>query len=70
MAPMAQRENAFLKLGDIKGNATTKGFKKQIVLQSMSYGISQAGECEEDNRLPHRLFLLYSNRRPEDAPFL
>ena len=69
MAPMAQRENAFLKLGSIKGNATTKGFEDQIVFQSMSYGVSQAGEWEEGNRLPHRLFLLYTNRRSEDAPF-
>ena len=52
---MAHRENAFLKLGNIKGNATTKGFENQIVFQSMSYGISQAGEWEEGDRLSGRI---------------
>ena len=50
MAEMRQ-ENAFLKLGDIKGKATTDKYKDQIVFQSMSYGVNQGGEWEEDNRL-------------------
>jgi len=33
---MAQQEYVFLELGDIKGKATTDGFKNQIVLQNMS----------------------------------
>ena len=35
-AIMAQQEYVFLELGDIKGKATTDGFKNQIVLQNMS----------------------------------
>ena len=50
MAEMRQ-ENAFLKLGDIKGKATTDKYKDQIVFQSISYGVNQGGEWEEDNRL-------------------
>ena len=50
MAEMRQ-ENAFLKLGDVKGKATTDKFKDQIVFQSMSYGVNQAGEWEEGDRL-------------------
>ena len=38
---MAQQEYIYLKLGDIKGVATSDGFKDQIVLQNMSYGISE-----------------------------
>jgi type VI secretion system secreted protein Hcp len=50
-----QQENAFLKLGDIKGKATTDKFKDQIVFQSMSYGVHQAGEWEEGDRLSGRI---------------
>jgi type VI secretion system secreted protein Hcp len=45
---MAQQESMFLKLGDIKGKATTEKFKDQIVLQNISFGISQGGRWEED----------------------
>jgi type VI secretion system secreted protein Hcp len=50
-----QQENAFLKLGSIKGKATTDKFKDQIVFQSMSYGVHQAGEWEEGDRLSGRI---------------
>lgn len=46
-----RQENAFLKLGNVKGEATTEKFKDQIVFQSMSYGVDQAGEWEEGDRL-------------------
>ena len=46
-----RQENAFLKLGDIKGKATTEKFKDQIVFNSMGYGVMQSGEWEEGDRL-------------------
>src|SRR5688572_26342087 len=46
-----KQENAFLKLGDVKGKATTDKYKDQIVSQNMSYEVNQSGEWEEDNRL-------------------
>ena len=52
---MAQQEYIFLKLGDIKGVATSEGFKDQIVLQNMSYGISQGGHWEEQDKLSGRI---------------
>lgn len=52
---MAEQENAFLKLGSIKGKATTDGYKDQIVFTSMSFGVAQAGEWEEGNRLSGRI---------------
>ena len=52
---MAQQEYVFLKLGDIKGKATTDAFKDQIVLQNMSYGISQGGQWEEQDKLSGRI---------------
>lgn len=47
---MAQgvNENCFLDMG-LKGKATTKGFEGQIVVQSLSYSIIQAGEFDEDS---------------------
>ena len=54
MAELKQ-ENAFLKLGSIKGKGTTKGFENQIVFQSMSYGVNQAGEWEEGDKLSGRI---------------
>ena len=50
-----EQEYLFLKLGDIKGKATTEGFKDQIVLQNMSYGISQGGSWEEGTQLSGRI---------------
>lgn len=50
-----KQENAFLKLGNIKGRATTPQFINQIVFLSMSYGIQQAGEWEEGDRLSGRI---------------
>ncbi len=35
--------DAFLKLGDIKGESTVQGFEDQIQLQSWSWGMSQSG---------------------------
>ena len=52
---MAQQEYIFLKLGDIKGKATTDKFKDQIVLQNMTYGVSQAGQWEEADKLSGRI---------------
>jgi type VI secretion system secreted protein Hcp len=52
---MADQENAFLKLGEIKGKATTTGFEKQVVIQSMSFGVSQSGEWEDGNLLSGRI---------------
>jgi type VI secretion system secreted protein Hcp len=51
----AEQEHLFLKLGDIKGKATTSGFKDQIVLQNLSYGISQGGSWEEGTQLSGRI---------------
>jgi type VI secretion system secreted protein Hcp len=50
-----KQENAFLKLGNIKGKAETKGFQDQIVFQSMSYSVHQAGEWEDGDRLSGRI---------------
>ena len=50
-----EQEYIFLKLGDIKGKATSDKFKDQIVLQHMSYGVSQAGQWEEQNQLSGRI---------------
>lgn len=53
--PELRSEHAFLKLGDIKGKATTERFKDHIVFQAMSYGITQTGEWEEGDRLAGRI---------------
>ena len=47
---MAQgvNENCFLDMG-LKGKATTAGFEGQIVVQSLSYSITQAGEFDEES---------------------
>lgn len=50
-----EQEYIFLKLGDIKGTSTTSTNKDQIVLQNMSYGISQAGQWEDGDRLSGRI---------------
>jgi len=50
-----EQEYLFLKLGDIKGKATTEKFKDQVVLQNMSYGISQGGSWEEGTQLSGRI---------------
>ena len=42
-----EQEYIFLKLGDIKGKSTSEKFPDQIVLQNVSYGISQGGHWEE-----------------------
>jgi type VI secretion system secreted protein Hcp len=55
MATGNKQENAFLKLGNIKGKAETKGFTDQIVFQSMSYSVHQAGEWEDGDRLSGRI---------------
>jgi type VI secretion system secreted protein Hcp len=55
MAAGNKQENAFLKLGSIKGKAETKGFTDQIVFQSMSYSVQQAGEWEDGDRLSGRI---------------
>jgi type VI secretion system Hcp family effector len=47
---MAQgvNENCFLDMG-LKGKATTKGFEGQIVVDSLSYSITQAGGVDEES---------------------
>lgn len=50
-----EQEYIFLKLGSIKGKATTDKFKDQIVLQNISYGVSQGGEWEEGDKLSGRI---------------
>ena len=54
---MAVEQNGFLNIGDgaIKGNATVSGYEDQIVLQSVSYGVSQAGEWEEGEQITGRV---------------
>ena len=54
---MAIEQNGFLNIGDgaIKGNATVSGYEDQIVVQSVSYGISQAGEWEEGEQITGRV---------------
>jgi type VI secretion system Hcp family effector len=54
-APAVIPERIFLKLGDMKGFATTSAFVGQIVAHSLSYGITQAGEWEEGDRLSGRI---------------
>jgi len=49
------QEYIFLKLGDIKGNATSTSNKDQIVIQHMSFGISQGGQWEEGDKLSGRI---------------
>ncbi len=50
-----EQEYIFLKLGNIKGKATSEKFKDQVVLQNISYGISQGGEWEDGDRLSGRI---------------
>ena len=54
-APLIQLENAFLKLGNIKGKAITQGFQDQIVFLNMSYQITQQGKWEAGERLSGRV---------------
>ena len=53
----AIEQNGFLNIGDgaIKGNATVNGYEDQIVVQSVSYGVSQAGEWEEGEQITGRV---------------
>jgi type VI secretion system secreted protein Hcp len=71
---MAEQENAFLKMGSLKGKATTKGYEDQIVFQSMSFGVSQAGEWEDGNKLSGRITnftdLTISKEMDESSPSL
>lgn len=52
---MAEQEYIFLKLGDVKGVATSDGFKDQIVLTSINFGINQSGQWEEQDKLSGRI---------------
>ena len=54
---MAIEQNGFLDIdgGAIKGNATVSGYEDQIVVQSVSYGVSQAGEWEEGEQITGRV---------------
>ena len=49
------QERIFLRLGNIKGRATTKGFNDQIVVETLAYQINQAGEWEDGTRLSGRV---------------
>ncbi len=50
-------QNSFLNFDDgaIPGNATVSGYEDQIVVQAVSYGISQAGEWEEGEEITGRV---------------
>lgn len=50
-----QQEYLLLKLGDIKGQATTLRFEDKIVPQNRSYGICQGGSWEEGAQLSGRV---------------
>jgi type VI secretion system Hcp family effector len=52
--PQAQ-ELIFLKIGNIKGQAITKGFENAIVIHDFAYQISQGGQWEEGERLSGRI---------------
>ncbi len=54
---MAIEQNGFLNIQDgaIKGNATVSGYEDQIVVQSVSYGVTQAGEWEEGEQITGRV---------------
>ena len=54
---MAVEQNGFLNIGDgaIPGNATISGYENQTVVQSVSYGVSQAGEWEEGDQITGRV---------------
>lgn len=54
---MAIEQNGFLNIdgGAIKGNATVSGYEDQIVVQAVSYGVSQAGEWEEGEQITGRV---------------
>lgn len=54
---MAIEQNGFLNIADgaIKGNATVSGYEDQIVVQAVSYGVSQAGEWEEGEQITGRV---------------
>ncbi len=52
---MAEQEYIFLKMDGVKGKATSDGFKDQIVLQNIRYGISQGGQWEEQDKLSGRI---------------
>ncbi|WP_454063422.1 type VI secretion system tube protein Hcp [Candidatus Nitrospira salsa] len=54
---MAIEQNGFLDIGGgaIKGNATVDGYTDQIVVQAVSYGVSQAGEWEEGEQITGRV---------------
>jgi len=49
MAGAAIEQNGFLNIGGgaIKGNATVNEYREQIVVQSVSYGVSQAGKWDQ-----------------------
>lgn len=53
---MAQgvNENCFLDMG-LKGKATTSGFEGQIVVNKLSFSITQAGEFDEDSNKNARI---------------
>ncbi len=54
---MAIEQNGFLDIdgGAVKGNATVSGYEDQIVVQSVSYGVAQAGEWEEGEQITGRV---------------
>ncbi len=54
---MAIEQNGFLNIdgGAVKGNATVSGYEDQIVVQSVSYGVAQAGEWEEGEQITGRV---------------
>lgn len=50
-------QNSFLNFDDgaIPGNATVSGYEDQVVVQAVSYGVSQSGEWEEGEEITGRV---------------
>ena len=50
---MPVEQNGFLSIGEgaIPGSATVRGYEGQIVVQGVSYGVSQYGEWEEGEQI-------------------
>jgi len=57
MPVLAAEQNAFLNFDDgaITGNATVSGYEDQIVIQSLTYNVRQAGEWEEGEEVTGRV---------------
>jgi ferredoxin-NADP reductase len=62
-----------VKIEGPSGNLTLHDSERTTVLLAGGIGITPFRSmvfCAAEEKLPRRIFLFYSNRRPEDAPFL